>query len=210
MWDRDEPPCRQSRRSGPRRMPAELAAAIVANGRVRLHCSRGRRTPPRVAEGRRPLWLKDGSRPRDPATPTGGRQWDAAEELLTMVRPLPRFVIAKPTARAVRWAYLSNVPTLYRRSRLHPSKRAVGHHYVIACGDDGGAASCGAERAVPMMELERKGGTIEGGRLVRYGRRLAVLREVPQVEACRERRSDRHADRLESIMPLVRGVAQEG
>jgi hypothetical protein len=123
-----------------------------------------------------------------------------------MVRPLPRFVIAKPLASGS-MAFYFNVPTLYRRLGCTIPNEPLGHDYVIACGDDGGGGRAAALNALfDEWNSKRKGGTIEGGRLVRYGTVDWLFREYLRSEACRERVSDRTRPDYERIMQLVAGV----
>jgi hypothetical protein len=123
-----------------------------------------------------------------------------------MVMPLPRFVIAKPLASGS-MAFYFNVPTLYRRLGCTIPNEPLGHDYVIACGDDGGGGRAAALNALfDEWNSKRKGGTIEGGRLVRYGTVDWLFREYLRSEACRERVSDRTRPDYERIMQLVAGV----
>jgi hypothetical protein len=123
-----------------------------------------------------------------------------------MVRPLPRFVIAKPLASGS-MAFYFNVPILYRRLGCTIPNEPLGHDYIIACGDDGGGGRAAALNALfDEWNSKRKGGTIEGGRLVRYGTVDWLFREYLRSEACRERVSDRTRPDYERIMQLVSGV----
>jgi hypothetical protein len=123
-----------------------------------------------------------------------------------MIRPLPRFVIAKPLASGAMAFYFS-VPTLYRRLGCGIPNEPLGTDYAIACGDDGGGGRAAALNALfDEWNTKRKGGTVEEAPLVRYGTVDWLFREYLRSEACRERVSDRTRPDYERIMLLVCNV----
>jgi hypothetical protein len=125
---------------------------------------------------------------------------------VTFTKPLPRYVIAKPLARGAMGFYW-NIPTRYRKQGCAIPNEPLGHEYGIACGDDGDGGRAAALNALfDEWDTKRKGGTVETGRVGRYGTVDWLFREYLKSESCRERVSDRTRPDYERIMQLVSGV----
>src|SRR5258708_35296860 len=79
--------------------------------------------------------VADGPRHGDPAAGVGGRS-GRGRGFVTMTRPLPRNVIAKPLASGATGFYF-NVPTYYRKLGCAVPNEPLGSDYTAACGADG-------------------------------------------------------------------------
>jgi len=118
-------------------------------------------------------------------------------------KPLPRFVITKSLASGAT-AFYFNIPILYRKLGFSIPNEPLGTDYTIACGENGEAGRAAALNALfDEWNTKRKGGTVESGRLVRYGTVDWLFREYLKSEACRERVSERTRPDYERIMQLV-------
>lgn len=121
-------------------------------------------------------------------------------------KPLPRFVIAKALASGAT-AFYFNIPTIYRKLGCTIPNEPLGTDYARACGDDGNGGRAAALNGLfDEWNTRRKGGEVEGGRLVRYGTVDWLFREYLKSESCRERVSDRTRPDYERIMQLVGAV----
>jgi hypothetical protein len=118
-------------------------------------------------------------------------------------RPLPRFVIAKPLASGTLGFYF-NIPTLYRKLGCLIANEPLGTDYEIACDTDGSEGLAAALNALfDEWNTKRKGGSVDTGRLVRYGTVDWLFGEYLNSEARRERVSDRTRPDYERVMRLV-------
>jgi hypothetical protein len=121
-------------------------------------------------------------------------------------KTLPRFVITKTLTGGTIGFYF-NIPTLYRKLGCAIPNEPLGTHYAAACGDDGNGGRAAALNGLfDEWNVRRKGGEVEGGRLVRFGTVDWLFREYLKSESCRERVSDRTRPDYERIMQLVAGV----
>jgi hypothetical protein len=123
-----------------------------------------------------------------------------------MVRPLPRFVIAKSLASGAS-AFYFNVPTLYRRLGCTIPNEALGTDYPIACGDDGNGGRAAALNALfDEWNTKRKGGQIIAGRIAAYGTVDWLFREYKQSKAYLEKVSSRSRPDYERTMLLITDI----
>src|SRR5580704_460242 len=78
---------------------------------------------------------------------------------VTFIKPLPRYVIAKPLASGAMGFYW-NIPTRYREQGCAIPNEPLGHDYAIACGDDGTGGRAAALNALfDEWDAKRKGDT---------------------------------------------------
>jgi hypothetical protein len=123
-----------------------------------------------------------------------------------MVRPLPRFVIAKSLASGAS-AFYFNVPMLYRRLGCTIPNEALGTDYPIACGDDGNGGRAAALNALfDEWNTKRKGGQITAGRIAAYGTVDWLFREYKQSKAYLEKVSSRSRPDYERTMLLITDI----
>ena len=118
-------------------------------------------------------------------------------------KPLGRYVIDKPLASGAIGFYW-NVPTLYRKLGCKIPNEPLGTDYAIACGDDGNGGRAAALNALfDEWNTARKGGTVQSGKLFRFGSVDWLFREYLKSEAYRERVSSRSRPDYERTTRLV-------
>jgi hypothetical protein len=121
-------------------------------------------------------------------------------------KPLARYVIDKPLASGAVGFYW-NVPTLYRKLGCKIPNEPLGTDYTIACGEDGNGGRAAALNALfDEWNTARKGGTVEAGKLFRFGSVDWLFREYLKSEAYQERVSNRSRPDYERTMRLVCNV----
>ena len=122
-------------------------------------------------------------------------------------KPLPRYVIGKPLAGGETGFYW-NVPTLYRRLGCKIPNEPLCNDYLIACGEDGNGGRAAALNALfDEWNTARKGGTVETGKLSRFGSVDWLFREYLKSEAYRDRVSDRSRPAITNGSCACRDVA---
>ena len=120
-----------------------------------------------------------------------------------LVKPLPRFVIAKQLASGLTGFYW-NVPTYYRRLGCTISNQPLGTDYDIACGETG--AGGGAEALNSLFDewnKKRLGQEIPPVASYRYGTVDWLFREYKSSKAYLEKVSERSRPDYERTMLLV-------
>ena len=121
-------------------------------------------------------------------------------------KPLPRFVITKSLASGAT-AFYFNIPILYRKLGCSIPNEPLGTDYTIACGENGEAGRAAALNALfDEWNTKRKGGTVESGRLVRYGTVDWLFREYKQSKAYLKKVAPRSRPDYERTMLLVSDI----
>jgi hypothetical protein len=118
-----------------------------------------------------------------------------------MVRPLPRYVIAKTLASGATGFYFT-VPTRYRQLGCSIPNEPLGTDYATACGPDGNGGRAAALNAFFDEWLQVQAGEpLEG--IARFGTVDWLFREYKASKRYRERVSARTRPDYERLMHLV-------
>jgi hypothetical protein len=118
-----------------------------------------------------------------------------------MVRPLPRYVIAKTLASGTTGFYFT-IPTHYRKLGCSIPNEPLGADYAIACGIDGNGGRAAALNALfDEWAQARSGEPVES--IARFGTVDWLFREYKASKRYRERVSARTRPDYERLMHLV-------
>jgi hypothetical protein len=125
---------------------------------------------------------------------------------VTVLRELPRYVIAKPLKNGAVGYYFS-LPTIYRKADCPLENEPLGTDYVIACGKDGKGGRAEARNAALDEWLARaKGLTIEAPATPRFGSVAWLFAEYKSSQAYLEKVSKRSRPDYERTMLMVAGI----
>ena len=192
--------------SWPRRMAADLAAAYCGERSVDAFLKRvGKDYPnPRVAEGRRRLWLRDDLDSGDLA---GGTSADSRRRRGFVTMTLAAAPLRDRQAVSGRPdGFYFNVPSKYRELGCTVAEQAAGRDYTVACGEDGDGG-----RAARSMRYSMNGTTCAWP--AGDGRARADLRHNPvavsgvsRSKAYLEKVSPRSRPDYERTMQLIEDI----
>jgi hypothetical protein len=121
--------------------------------------------------------------------------------LVTVTRPLPRFVVAKPLA-GDRLGFYFYITAYYRRLGCTIANEPLGADYVVACGFDGkGGRAAALNGLFDEWVKAQSGGPVES--IARFGTVDWLFREFKSSNRYRERVSARTRPDYERTMGLV-------
>jgi hypothetical protein len=122
---------------------------------------------------------------------------------VTVIRPLPRYVIAKQLSSGATGFYF-NVPTVYRDLGCTIPNESLGTDYLVACGLDGsGGRAAGLNAQFDEWNTVRRTGIANSSAITRFGTVDWLFREYKKTNAFLEKVSPRSRPDYERTMQLV-------